>query len=978
MGSKSPPEQRFADGHAGMMLPSISLPSAAMDPKAAARAAAAAAAGAKQKQLEAAAMVTNNVATVAPNSAAASARVQAAQDAKRKQQRLEEAAEAEAAEQARLRAQQAAIQEESSRRQRLKEDAKEDAMNRAVQLEHAARAQGAGGINPVNASLPPSLDPSPLQNRGQNISAHPQTHNAPQQQVPYAEQNAVQQPNPVMRMGQIERAAAVRPVDTHAWPAIKLNTPHSPASPVLPQNVWGAKPSSILQAPPPKEEKQPFVQQQKGPKAENGLQQKNAWGKVTLGRAAEVKPGTVKSASSSLPTSTQMSDSKENDGVKIGPESHPAADWAVGGVLEGSDPEGVEKAQKMLQDFLLQRNLQNEGQNVPCDSWSGKNAHDLTEESNDTDEVFFMRPINGASMHASIQDPSKDQDAPLRWEADENAPKDAPVKPSAWALGAPRIANRGGNGAFSDEFGNGSFGQNFGQGFGQVDCPEGLMAFELSCSDDGDVFSNMEGAVPTKSAWGNRNLNVDTSAKEPDGKEGDVKSDEEDGADKSPSVALKMLLGIGLGGAATPSQEALPVARKLPVWGKPDGKMDISMDPAIARIAKDMPAPVRETMEPSEGNADVHVSNHDSSVPPRQHADAQQPTGLPRHLDLGQGFMLAVPDLQGPSSFMQANSSLRQGGNLSGGNMPMPMPQPMQQEEQVRSEFHTQGAGGVRRMPNMNSSDQDQSMREDRQHESMLPFGMGMGMGGPGGVGLPPHMQGMQNPFGMCMGAISGMGGMGRMGGFPNAPSHPGDSPSMPPWMSQGPGGMHLPMGMLPNSGNHVAEHPNLPPWMQPRPMGMPAPAGMGNGPPPGVGMKSMGSVGPGGNMEDLLKMLGGGPPLHPDQPPANPFHQGQMNSGMPSRLMPGQVPAHMTPGAPDWNFNSFANQGAGGAGGAGGGDGSNNGSGGGGSFDFNKVFGGMGLTGGNILQVPHVDGSGIPGNVMSLAGVFVLSFDSC
>ena len=972
MGNKAAHEQQFGNA-AGMIPPSMSLPSAALDPKAAARAEAAAAAGAKQRQLEIAAVAS---------SSNASARAQAAEDAKRQQKRLEAAAEAEAAQQNKLRAQQAALQEESDRKQRLKEAAQEDAKNRQMQLERAAMAQEVSSAHP--RAVPSSVGAS-VQEGVDSHSVPAQSHPAPQVQSVWG-QPPVQ---PKASGGAPEPAAnpAGRSIDGRAWPAIKPNPGAS--VPVPPQNVWGAVPSSILKAPAPAEEKKPAAQQQKAVKTENVLQQKNAWGNVTLGRAAEVKPGTVKN-----PTAASQSAQKVDAIEAANQVKPPQQDWERGPAgnavqsQEGGDAEGVERARRMLDDFLKMRGMQQGGQDVDeHDPWSSENIHQVTEDSNDTDEVFFMRP-NGVSMLAASGDKPMDIRAPLGWEAGGNSQREAPVKPSAWALGAPRIADKD-----ADE----GFGSSFTQGFGQVDCPEGLMAFELSC-DGGDAFASADGgAAPATSAWGKPNMQVDTKV-EDDGDE----NGQEDEENKSPSVALKMLLGIGRGGAAVAGAPAAapPVARKLPVWGKPDGKVDISMDPAIAQIATDMPPPARsapfqehaqdgERDESVETNSGVqssweskplaapaenqlrqqHPREEDSPAPGPQTNPAlaqnmqhPPPGGLPQHL--GQmatpaSFLQPMPQMQGPSAFAQSGPAQEQTGGMSGNMLqmpPMPTPQQLQQMQthDVLRSLQVPGPDAAQRAPS------------ERPPDSMFPFGMGAGMGESGGglgsfANMPPMQpaQGMQNAF--------RMGGLGMMP--PNA--GPGDNPNLPLWMQpqqQGPPMTMGNRGMLPNAGP-PGDNVGLPPWMRQQqglPMGMGPPGGFGNGLPPGMGMGPMGSgggpMGPGGGL-DLLKMLGGGltPPDRQDHP-GNQFHAVPQTTNMHPDMsvsMGGQGAGE--PRAQQ-GF-SFPGQASGAQAGS---------ETGGGGFDFNKVFGGMGSTGpAGMPQLPQMGGPGsMPGAMLSLAGM--------
>ena len=249
MGSNTTPEQ-FADTpQAGMLPPTMALPSAALDPKAAARAAAAAAAGAKQKQLEVAAVVSS--------SANASMKAQAAQEAKRKQ-------------------------EDSNRREQLRREAAEEADKRNRQAAGLLQIKGSSGETDLGVPAGHHHGDS----KAQSTSAT-QRSNLPGG-IPETTSNPP-----------TAHSKPAGSIDTHAWPAIK---PAPGASaPAHTSNVWGARPSSIMQAPPPVEETKVAVPQQKIAKVESAPQKKNAWGNVTLGRAAEVKPGSLKS--SALPSS---------------------------------------------------------------------------------------------------------------------------------------------------------------------------------------------------------------------------------------------------------------------------------------------------------------------------------------------------------------------------------------------------------------------------------------------------------------------------------------------------------------------------------------------------------------------------------------------------------------------------------------------------------------------------------------------------
>jgi len=1039
MGNKTSPGQ-FSDRMQGMMPPAMSLPSAA-DPRAAARAAAAAAAGAKQKQLEVAASASNN--------SNVSARAQAAEEAKRQQKRLEAAAQAEAAQQAKERAEQAALETDSNRRQQLLEAAKQDALNRAMQLERAARAQEAGSLHPPPASVSSSSGALPAQHStiAQRSSAVSQA--APVQQTAWGQANSATGAPTVAK-------PSARSIDGHAWPAMKPAP--GVATPAPAQNVWGAVPSSILKAPAPVEEKKPSAQLQKVVKTDNTPHQKNAWGNIAVGRKAEVKPGTVKPSAALQQSPSQTSKTKAHSDFKSTEQGHPETDWegktidksiepewqSAGEYQEGMDAESVARAQKMLDDFLRERGMQQQG--LEDDPWGSENVQGITEDSNDTDEVFFMRP-NGVSLQTP-------QDG---WESEHHQP--APVKPSAWALGAPRIATRDEE-TFGEGFGQVPFGGCFGQGFEQVNCPEGLGAFELTCDDGSDMFADMHSAVPTASVWGVSNLGVQTKGyneHESNSEDGD-----DDEAKKSPSVALRMMLGIGFGGATLPDAALLapPVARKLPVWGKPDGKMDISMDPAIAQIAKDRPPPVRAAMPAQEkphshgnggaanGNPSAESSWGSKPLEPPKHPlvlaqeqeDApflqtmflpaqqsvpQQQPGLPQHfnqLPVPSNMMQTMSQLQGPSSFSHSGPSQEQRGETNaGGDMSMPqsskMPTPEQIQQMQPQDIlrHMQGAGDM--VPNIPGLHQGmaseilQGMASERP-DSMFPFGM------PGGIGgLSVTMGGPGGSMG-SRGGMDGVNGPGPGGGLNGGSNLPGNM------MQPGGQGMQNMFGMgigsmvmnpiMPHGGPRAGDNHNLPPWMQHqqhqhqhqnqqhgRPaMGM---GGMGfsdtaGGPNwawiqqqhqqgqiglvgnnrPGMGMGPMAGLGPGGGA-DMLKMMGGS-----SAPPGNLFQQGHGNPNM--RAFMGGHGAAQPPGLPSgFDFAAFAHQGGVGQPGGGfscgpGGGGESGGDGAGGGFDFNKVFCHMSLGGsaGNGSHMPQMPSGGLgamPGAMMSLAGIFLLSW---
>jgi hypothetical protein len=771
------------------------------------------------------------------------------------------------------------------------------------------------------------------------------------------------------------------------------------------------------------EEKKPAAQQQKVVKTENVPQQKNAWGNVKVGQKAEVKPGTVKN--SSAPSQlVQKADSNEG----MDHLQPPQQDWERGAMendvqnQEGGDAEGVVRARRMLDDFLKTRGMQQGGQDGDeNDPWSSENAHQVTEDSNDTDEVFFMRP-NGVVMLAAPGEKPKNTHAPTGWEAGGNPQRVSPMKPSAWALGAPRIVDRD-----PDE----GLGSSFVQGFGQVDGPAGLMAFELSC-DGGDAFSSAGGNIaPAASGWGNPALQVNTTD-EGDGDE----NGQEDNGEKSPSVALKMLLGIGMGGAALPGAPAAPppAARKLPVWGKPDGQVDISMDPAIAQIATDMPPPARGTPYQQHAqevereraafaairnqqkaeemarkaaggmpaapdvNRSVFDSEHDKSggkgpvgvgrswdstakapsANPENHAFMGPPapgpkanlalaqniqhkhSGLSKHLgqmETPSSLMQSVPQMQG---FGQSGSAQEQGWGM-GGNMvrmpPMPTPQQLQQMQPPDFLRSMQDAGDPSWGPNVPVAHDAQVAPSERPPDSVFPFSMGAGMPRSGG-GLGGFASMPPMPPVQGIQNTFGMGGLGIMA------SHAGpcDNSNLPPWMQQQQQAPQMGMGNMGNMGlppnaGHPGDNIGLPPWMRQH-QGPP----MGMGPQGGFGNgvppgMGMGPMGPTGTMGP-----GGGLDLlkmlgSQGGPP-------HMGVGMGARM--GGQGAGEPNDQPGFGFPAEQASGAHATGAQAGGDG------GSGRFDFNKVFGGMKSAGhGGMPQLPRMSGPGpMPGTMLSLAGM--------
>ena len=625
----------------------------------------------------------------------------------------------------------------------------------------------------------------------------------------------------------------------------------------------------------------------------------------------------------------------------------------------------------MLQDFLQQRRIQQDDQGGV---WSSENVNRITEDSNDTDEVFFKRP-NGAFMTAAPRDEPNEKGAwtqggPTR-AALQSTDSQPSVAPSAWGSRPPHIHDM----SAGEPVAGAKHQISMMAGFGQVDCPEGLMAFELPCED------------PCTNAFGvssSQDSNRTNSKLEVDTKEStqDESSVSEEGQNKSPSVALKMMLGIGQGGAA-PSNEpayAPPAARKLPVWGKPDGRIDISMDPAIAQIAKDMPPPaaipnpdrcyVNRHMQDSNANANKAGSGipwdregmlqgvppPDPLVRPEQgevalnQRFAQQPTGR----DMMPSGVLAnptqpMPHLQGPAAFLQSmpHEQRVDTGGMGQTRAAMSDTAPSQQNQSMQPE------DVLRHLQKM-------SMPSERPPDPIFPFGMGA----PGGVSNSdmPNMQpqGMHNMFAM------GMGGMGMM------PSRSGDNSSMPPWMQpqqmQGqPMGMRS-MGMMHMAGSHPGDNPNLPPWMQQHQQeDMRSQGGLSNLPPPGIGMGMtsgpngpMAGMGLGGGM-DLHKMLVNGAGSMPDHSSGVSFQQGQSDSNGPSQM--GGTGACRPPGQPSGDGFGFGS-GSGGRSIAPHGVASDAG---GGNFDFDKFFGGVKMSGpsGNS----QMSDNGVPRGMRSLAG---------
>jgi len=953
-GNKATPEQQFADSpHAGMVPPTMLLPSAALDPKAAARAAAAAAAGAKQKQLEVAAVVSS--------SAHASVRAQAAEEAKRKR-------------------------EEANRREQKRREAAEEAEMR--------NRQAAGLLQIKGASAPAdSNDTSAMLQE----SANTQSTAVPQGSQPTG--SGPQGVGTPLKVAQTTAAqtTAVRPIDTRAWPAIKP-TPCASA-PATPPNVWGARPQSIMQAPPPVDEKKSAVQQQKIVKSDNAPQQKNAWGKVKVGLAAEVKPGSRSTAPLMSPAKALNSKPSQLEG---GPaqRSNPENEWEskAGSSNWLGDPpvEGASEAHaQMLQDFL-RLGVQQDGQGG---TWASENVHKLTEDSNDTDEVFFMRP-NGVPMPSAPWDETKEQGGaaepgkPERAESQISHGQPAMVKPSAWASRAPNIPG------------------SMSAGFGQVDCPEGLMAFELSCQD-ADPLSNAGGdALQQDPGWGDPGLQVDTQ----DGTKQKSDATEED-QNKSPSVALKMMLGIGQGGTL-PNEPVAgpPVARRLPVWGKPDGRMDISMDPAIAQIARDMPYSGTQDLERSRANGRVQGSNSNASegrasaweandskevhgaqrqeVAPTAPMDASLQVNMQQQ-SAGRDMMHQIhgvqanpmqpmPQTLGAPAFLHSGPAQEQRmdmgvsaqmsmamSDMAPQSLPFSEPKPPQHMRPGQGDDALRYLHEIKMSQGMAGPEHVHHMRNNP--DPTFPFGMAAPPPTGGGLLNMPHIQPQQNVHNNMFGM--GVGGMSMM------PNRPGDGANMPPWMNhqqtQG-HPMGINMGMMHNSGPRPGDNPNLPPWMQQHHQpdmgnhrGLPPPL-----PPPGMGMGGMdmgngsrgfmgpmGGMGSGGGM-DIYKMLGSGLGGMPDR---NCGGEGSLEQGHSDPNGPMQM-GGLAAGHPGRSINDGFGFGGGNSGGAGG-MGTDGGSGGG--FDFNKVFGNMSLgPSGNSQMQQMGDPNRVPGAIVrSLAG---------
>lgn len=95
----------------------------------------------------------------------------------------------------------------------------------------------------------------------------------------------------------------------------------------------------------------------------------------------------------------------------------------------------------------------------------------------------------------------------------------------------------------------------------------------------------------------------------------------------TPSNELKMLLGIGAlgpmlrspGNAEDIAAPASEPAKRLSVWGKPDGTQDVSLDPAIAQIKKRSPPRPPGRLERHVSTQQPKPAGSRSSVPPHQH-----------------------------------------------------------------------------------------------------------------------------------------------------------------------------------------------------------------------------------------------------------------------------------------------------------------------------------------------------------------------
>eukprot|EP00960_Hanusia_phi_P045567 757326-Hanusia_phi.AAC.5 len=193
----------------------------------------------------------------------------------------------------------------------------------------------------------------------------------------------------------------------------------------------------------------------------------------------------------------------------------------------------------------------------------------VVDTSEDTDEVFCY----GSSAVDGFQGGSGQEDGvPHSWE--DSIPQPEPVRESAWKKPLRILGVE--TGRPNDESDLDANGEDFNQqasldfatGFGQVRGCDDLMPFELTCDMDGTTDKE-GGAARQDNPSGSSALSEDI-----------------EGDSQSPSIALKMLLGIGKGAMDMPIQI---VDRKLPVWGRPGGSVDITLDPAVAQISKETP-----------------------------------------------------------------------------------------------------------------------------------------------------------------------------------------------------------------------------------------------------------------------------------------------------------------------------------------------------------------------------------------------------
>mmetsp|Transcript_51056 Transcript_51056/g.103803 ORF Transcript_51056/g.103803 Transcript_51056/m.103803 type:complete len:758 (+) Transcript_51056:175-2448(+) len=197
---------------------------------------------------------------------------------------------------------------------------------------------------------------------------------------------------------------------------------------------------------------------------------------------------------------------------------------------------------------------------------------------------------------AAEEDP-RDADVPDSWEmssaweketATFTAKEEAP-RPKASVWGSADKSPKQGvlPGLYTPEALSG--GADIGKGMECMELGDGFMPrqgaipsdFDLTCEEENNQRSQ---GSPCEDSW--ERLSIEEESKE--------KAAEDSKEPQSASDALKNLLGIGMlgggsvWGAGTSAEPQAP-AKKLPVWGKPDGGLDISMDPAIAQISKSKP-----------------------------------------------------------------------------------------------------------------------------------------------------------------------------------------------------------------------------------------------------------------------------------------------------------------------------------------------------------------------------------------------------